>query len=643
MNEKIIAAALSSVVAIVPLFVLPISGISVEFGKILFASVFAIVLVFSYCFHSFRAGAMSIPKNPVLSFLFFIALWYFLSSVFSGSFRQSFFGNGEAGTAFSVLIFTLIAYLIAVFINTKERAVSAFLAFIASSALVFLFQLFHFAFPAGTSFGGTLAEQTQNLIGQWSDLGIFSGLALLLSAFAVETFSESKKIFRFFLCAVCAAAFFFHAAAPYSFSWVLLFGISGAFAAYGYMQKRNLSAVAAVAALSFAMIFAGPAAAEKIFEVFQLPPNTEIRPSFQVTSDIAAANMQTGMKAAIAGEGPNRFFIAWRKFHPADVNMTEMWNVDFYHGSSFIATSAVTVGAVGIILWMMFLGIFAASGYAITVQSAASMSPFLRFFFVSSFAGALFLWLAAACNSPGNTIIFLAFAFTGLFASASALSGFSLVRTHEYRSDFKKGRFVLLFILMLSGVVAALSYGVWNEARAVFLYRQALVSSAAGDMENAEVFVSRAIRYSKNDAYYRSLAALQGFRAQKILQSKELSEDEIRLKWSELYNLSVESAEAAVSADPYNYQNIMSLGNAHAALAPLRMEGISEGAFQESAENYLLAQKMNPKNPSIPLSLAELSAAAGKKKEAVEYAKEALSLKSDYAEALSLLAKLEKK
>jgi cytochrome c-type biogenesis protein CcmH/NrfG len=85
----------------------------------------------------------------------------------------------------------------------------------------------------------------------------------------------------------------------------------------------------------------------------------------------------------------------------------------------------------------------------------------------------------------------------------------------------------------------------------------------------------------------------------------------------------------------------MSLGNAHAALVPLKMKDISENAFKEAEGKYLLAQKTNPKNPSIFLSLAELNAAAGKKDGAIGYAKEALSLKSDYAEALSLLAELE--
>ena len=56
-------------------------------------------------------------------------------------------------------------------------------------------------------------------------------------------------------------------------------------------------------------------------------------------------------------------------------------------------------------------------------------------------------------------------------------------------------------------------------------------------------------------------------------------------------------------------------------------------------EAYKTASTLNPQNPGIKLSLANLSLSDGKAKDAESYAKDSLALKSDYIDAWIVLSR----
>ena len=93
--------------------------------------------------------------------------------------------------------------------------------------------------------------------------------------------------------------------------------------------------------------------------------------------------------------------------------------------------------------------------------------------------------------------------------------------------------------------------------------------------------------------------------------------------------------------DDANYLNWLTLANAYSILVPLGIQGISSDAYTQAKISLEQASKRNPYNPQIFYMQARLALANKQTGVAVEYLRQSLSLKSDYNDALLLLAEIE--
>ncbi|KKS23817.1 MAG: hypothetical protein UU82_C0018G0002 [Candidatus Nomurabacteria bacterium GW2011_GWC2_41_8] len=100
----------------------------------------------------------------------------------------------------------------------------------------------------------------------------------------------------------------------------------------------------------------------------------------------------------------------------------------------------------------------------------------------------------------------------------------------------------------------------------------------------------------------------------------------------------VNSAQLAAAYDPSNYLNFQLLGSVYQSVGSL---GVKD-AYSKAVEAYRAASSLNPLNPGLKLAMAGASFVDGKVKEAKDYAKEALSLKQDYIDALITLSQIAK-
>lgn len=657
--EKTIVGILLGLVFLLPVFFLPLDGVFFGFAKnILLGSALISALMLTLVLW-IKEGKIVFPKSPLFIILFILVVVYILSSLLSGSFSNSFFGTGgETTTSFEFLLLGISLLLFAIFFRTKERVFHAFAALFVSALFVFLFQIFHFIFP-GLSISGMSPDKTVNLVGAWSDLGIFSGIIAILSLVALEKLPYIGTVARGILYLFLVIALFFHALVFYSDSWLILFVTASAISVFVFLRRRGpvpeenmsparnqfLTPSFVVAALSLLFVFIGPQVNGKLFELLNIQPIQDVRPSFTgtylVSRGLYAEKSNTSKKEVLFGAGPNRFFVPWQKYRPKEVNYTPWWGVDFNEGIGAIPSTAVCVGLLGFFGWVIFLLVFFLGGLRAMGKKLEQMDAFTQCILAASFAAASYAWTAIFLNTVGTVPFALAFIFTGLFLGTLSASGAAQVRDYNYSEAPRAGFSIVVILILLLGSSAVLGYHAIEKTRSFFAYRNAVFAGASGNFEKSSAEFQKAILLAPNDAYYRSFSVLNSYHAQELLLRKDLSAAELRDQFGASFAASITSANKSTELDGANYQNWLTLGNAYSLLVPLNIENISADAYVKAKAAYEEAEKRNPFNPQIPYMIARLALSKNQPNDAIIYAKSALDLKNDYADALILVSQIE--
>jgi tetratricopeptide (TPR) repeat protein len=653
--EKAIVGVLLGFIFLLPLFFLPLPGFFVGFSKNLLLSSAVLSLTVLMLILWIKQGAIVLPKNILFSAVLYLIVVSSFSSFLSGSFSNSFFGSGsEITTTFELILAGLLFFLVAIFFKTTERLFYAISAVFFSSIVVFLFQIFHFVFPDATSFLGIAPDKTVNLVGNWGDLGIFSGIIVLLSLVTLEKFPNINTLSRAAAYVFLIVALFFHALVFSNNSWIILGGISFLISGFIFfhraktlpnqtaslIQKWIISPSLIVAIISFLFIFIGPSVNAKLFNLLNISPIQDVRPSFSGTYQVAQGLFSEKDKGVFFGVGPNRFFIPWQKYRPKEVNYTPWWGVDFNQGVGTIPSLAVTSGVLGILGWVAFLLLFLFVGIRAFARVFASMDALAASAAIASFVSALYLWVAASLNAVGVIPFILAFIFTGLFLATLSVSGSFQFREYRYTQSAGRGFTSVVVLFLLVGVSLALGYRVIERNRAFFAYHTAVIDAEKGNFEKAETGFQKAILLAPSDQYYRSFSALNSYQVEQLLLRKDLSPDELRSEFGSAFRASTENASKAIALDSMNYQNWIILGNVYSILVPLGIPNVSDDAYGQVKHAYEEAMKRNPFNPEIPYLLAKAALAKGLTDEAVGYLQKSIELKGDYSDAIILLSQI---
>ena len=230
----------------------------------------------------------------------------------------------------------------------------------------------------------------------------------------------------------------------------------------------------------------------------------------------------------------------------------------------------------------------------------------------------------------------LAFAFTGIFIGLSSV-GVSDGEVHiSLLDDPKKSFFSVLVMVVLMMISAAAGFKYIERLASVSYFGNAFLATT---IEQAESSISKAVSLHQNDLYLRTYAQVYLTKINNLISKDAASlsdadKTEIQTDIGQVIN----SSQMAVDYDSTNYLNYNTLGVAYSTAGQL---GVKD-AYSKSIEAYNKAASLNPFNPGIKLSIARTYFASDKIKDARDSAKEALSLKSDYVEALIVLSQIEK-
>lgn len=657
--ERIAMFCLLAVMFLLPIFFIPSPSFLLQFSKATLFSLLVLVAFSLWVISRLKDGRFTLPNSSMLIALSGVVGLFVISGFLSGSPTLSMFGQGfEVGTVVSILMVSLLIFLVPVLFRSKEQIFSSYLAFLVSFFFVALFHILRFVFGTDFLAFGIFGDAVSNTIGKWNDLGVFFGVSALLSLVTIELLSLSR-FFKVVVYLSLITSIAFLAIVNFLTIWYVLGLFSLVFLVYlisfnpgskllsaestngdapvkGLKQKVRYISVSSLIVLlvSAIFIFSGDRIGGKISETLGIA-HIEARPSWSATFDVSKQTLATNL---FFGAGPNQFVSEWLKYKPDGINTTIFWNVDFNYGVGLIPTFLATTGILGVIAWVLFFLFFLFSGFKAILSDFSD--KFSQYLVTSSFFVALFLWIFSIFYIPSLTIFVLTFLFSGLFIASLTLAKMTPMKVVSFVTNPKAGfvSVLLLILLLIGGVV--LGYALVQKYVASVYFQKGVISfNTVGNLDESEKLIARAASISSQDIYYRFLTELTLIRINKLLsqKSESASVETVRLEFQNLFKVALENANAALALNPGNYENLLSLGRVYEVVVPLKIAG----AYENAKSNYEKALALNPKGPGILLTLARLEAVNGDGTKAKEAIVRTLREKNNYTEAIFLLSQIE--
>jgi tetratricopeptide (TPR) repeat protein len=593
-----------------PLFFFPVRAMSVVASKGYFVALVTIIAVLVAGITVLKRGSITVSKNILFLAAGAISLITLLGAVLSPSFSMAFWGYGfETTTWFFVATIVLMMVFAYKTIKTYDRIGVVYGGLFISFLCVAVLQIIRFIAGPATANLGVLGGATSTLVGSWSDLGIFTGLVLLMSIITLQL-AGLTRFAKWFVATVAVVAGVFLLVMNMNTVWIVLGFMSLLLVLYLFAfaywdtsakaykkEKRVPWYILALFGVSLIGIFFGGLINGYAGKHQNITWN-DVRPSFATTVRVAQKNLVHNFAT---GYGPNSFGLGWSLAKPPAVAGSVLAGSDFTVGYSYVTSLIATSGLLGALLWIVFFGIL---GYSILKRLAQGFENSLDRYFVISLAGIIsFLSVIAWVAVPGTYLLVLwvlsVGAFIALFLPQQEMT-FSFVK--DPRASF-------FGILGVTVVIIATFLGGYSMVRklASFVHdTRGVVAMARGDLATAAGEINLATMYASHDAYHIQLAQLALGDASKLLTGLTESNKQVVSKQAEqVLGIALGHAKAATTQNPLSYKNWVMLGNVYRSAVTL---GVSD-AVALAKDAYAEAQKRNPSDAALYLNNANLALA----------------------------------
>ncbi len=639
---------------LLPIFFVPVSFISIQFGTSLLFSFGAILSTILYIVTGITTGSLDLPKPSkyTLGFLSVVPLMYLLAGVSKGFSRMSFFGyTFDISTVGFILLAFVYLFIVSILFREKNKISLAYKAFGISSALFTAFVVLRIATQGKILSFGVFSNVTTTMLGSWNNIAVLFAMLTVISILSLEilSVSKTKKILSYVSILV---SLFFMALVNFSSLWLVVAIVSFLIVLYKMFYTENETAfstltwgerikrvsVVPAIVMVLAVVFYFGANSFGLFLASKLKTESvEIRPSFMTTMEIARNTLRT---SPVFGSGPNTFIKEWSSYKPNDIVSTAFWNTDFPNGVGLLPTFLVTTGVMGTLSWLVFLGFLVYLGFkSIFVKTEDSES---RYYIVTSFFTALLLWIVNFVYVPSTAIFVLSFFFTGLFFASIYSAGIIPVASKRFNVNPRIG-FVssLIMVTSLVGVVS-LGYGLFKNSLSLWYFQKSSYAlNTANDTKLSEEYMLKAIVTVPNDVYYRSLSEIQLVKLNEVLAQDpaKVKQEDVQKQFSDGLLAAITSGVSAKDRDPSNYLNWVSLGRIYDAVSVPQLN--ITGSYESAQIAYIEALRLNPKNPGILMLLARMAVNRNDLNQARNYVQQAIQIKNNYLDAYFLLSQIE--
>jgi tetratricopeptide (TPR) repeat protein len=652
-----------SFIFIIPVIFSASALISFQFSKIIPFFIAVFVVAFLYIVLVFNEGKIAIPWHWFFAASAFVPLMYLISALTSVNTTGSLLGTGaELATASTIGGLFIFMYLVSYFMRSKDKAFVSYLTFSAAFVLIAFFHTLRFIFGADFLSFGVFNSIISNTLGGFTDLALFSGVAVLLSLSSIEFLRLGKLVrvisyivlgLSLVILAVTNFPLFVFGVDPKSslslFTFIgffaLIFFVYFVSSSYGAKEKEvglgRRIPVASLIVLVVSLLFTlgGTPLQNAVSSLLKVEQTSEARLLWKPTANLSISTITDLPLRTFVGYGPEQFSYKWMLSKPADINNSILWNTPFFQGTGFITSTVVTVGILGFLGWLAFLGLLLWLG--VRALFAKNKDPFSQYILVSSFLVSVYLWISIVVYIPNITTFIITFFFTGIFLGS--LFREKLLVENEVVFDKSKGKSFAFILGLIFTLILLLLWGYKLGERvvaSVYAGKASITLSSAQsreDVEKAKVYLVSAGSLANQGLYSQALALISLSQVNTILQDTTTSEDVLRQQFQTTYQGAVAYAQNAIVNNPNSFDSYISYGNVLATAVPLGLQGY----YEEAKNAYTQAGNLNPKSPLVPFLMAKLEADNKNIDEAKKKIGEALALKSNYVDAIVLLGRIQ--
>jgi len=594
-----------------------------------------------------------LPKSLCRTSVFLI-ISIIISSFLSIHVAKSFFGQGfEIGNAsFIVLLFLAGCAVYNIVLRQKDRAVVLYVGIVSAYIIAFIVHLLRVIFGPGFMTLGILNTATSSIVGSWYNLGTYSAIIFIVAILAIMflRLSSKMKIFYWILSILSAIGIIVVAdVRVWQILVVVFLGMTITLSLYNWkiVRQSGLGIVTSfrksltwipfvIFIVAGLLVWRGPAVISPLINKMNIG-HVELVLPWQMTLGVTSSVLQS---YPLFGVGSNNFGQAFLAYKPAGINNTDVWSAEFYSGFGFIPTFVATYGLVGSMLWILLFIFFGIISTKVLRNLPAEADK--KFMIVSSFSISVFLWFIAFISVPSHTILLFTFVFSAIFLALATSSGLVQERVYAPLLGTKMNKlfssFVALVILIL--IVWGLVY-IKKTIAFVYFGNGVEALSVSGDVEKSDRAFSKAIKMDNSDVYWRGKAEVALVAAQKLAATvtpttSASTTQDVLTKINDILNRGLADAKKATAYDPTNYYNHLSEARVSESAANIKMQN----GYENAVAAYNSAINLNPFNPSLYLSLANLQAKQAKYDDALQSLGRSLQVKNNYLDAVFLLSQV---
>jgi len=318
----------------------------------------------------------------------------------------------------------------------------------------------------------------------------------------------------------------------------------------------------------------------------------------------------------ILGSGPGTFSHNFSKFRPAEFNQSNYWQVRFDRAGSHIAESVATTGVLGILTYLMVIGVFL---WAVNPKSQIrnpKQIPNPKSQIQKNYSPLLFVLVALVIAQfvyYQNTVLMF------MFWLVLALSATKLTEMKISFKDFPELNLIFNVVLIIVGIGVL---GMYYFAAQFYLADRAYAKGR--EIENLE----KAVKLNPYQPSYRIV--LSQLYLQEVLS--EIDKPADKQDFAKIQNNTAQAIQEAKLANTFSPNWVKTqeiLGMVYRDI-----QGIAAGAQQWAKDSFEKAIFLEPTNPVLYTELGKLLLAEGKNQEARKEFEKAIELKPDYVEAI---------
>ena len=625
MGLKIILLALGISV----IFFIPYLPLGLVFSKGIVLTLGATLGLLFYFLDSISIGRFVLPRGNTWKFFFGFVLTSAITSFFVPNPLNSFIGSGFDTMTVSTLAITFVYFfLINVWGNGINFTKYIFKTIFLTGFIAVIFSVAQLIFNIITRFPKFFVELgNSNLVGSFHDLGFLISLFVIFLTISIETnfWRGPMKIISVIGIVMALSILFI---INYSLLWYLVGFFGLVLLIIELMPNNKINTINTFndtvpepnigtpykirrfCVFAFLLVFCafiGITGSRSITQFFSSAPvnfsYNEVRPSIGSSLTIIK---DTYYNNPLTGAGLNRYNQAWEmgkhKILGGKLISSEYWAASFDNGSSLFMGFIDTLGVVPGILFLIFLyliiknilGLFKSD----TIHKTRSRDVFV-YGFTAVYVLFIFLF-----DIPNTALFVGIFSIFGLVVSRIQTIKGIVNKEFWFISDSRYSFFAILGTIMAIILLSLVTFIILGSFYAGYLVNRAAYRPATTEgFVAADIDLSKALKIHRLDDYARMNADAHLFSTSNLLKNKDKSQQELSTAVTIELTAAVNNAKLAITLDPKNYQNYMSLLKVQEALVQLGGKDIYVDAI--STGNKILT--LSPENIGIIFRQAKIA------------------------------------